>query len=152
MRIYKEREGIQNGSSDILTLTLLWTRRLSFSRHALALVRHLGRSSPTSCSPLNLVLLMCSKRQLRPDCMAYARSLVSSGVRCQVRSSFLVRIPIIHHPSYHPLTSVGLGTLVIFSYILQNSIPAVSTSVVARLGSDQLSVAAFSLMLAYVTG
>jgi hypothetical protein len=41
---------------------------------------------------------------------------------------------------------------VIFSYILQNSIQAASISVVARLGSGQLSVAAFSLMLAFVTG
>jgi len=41
---------------------------------------------------------------------------------------------------------------VIFSYILQNSIQAVSISIVARLGSAELSVAAFSLMLAFVTG
>jgi len=41
---------------------------------------------------------------------------------------------------------------VIFSYVLQNSIQAVSISIVAQLGSNQLSVAAFSLMLAFVTG
>ncbi|KAI0061883.1 MOP flippase [Artomyces pyxidatus] len=41
---------------------------------------------------------------------------------------------------------------VIFSYILQNSIQTVSVVVVGRLGAKELSVAAFSLMLAFVTG
>ncbi|KAH9969945.1 MOP flippase [Russula compacta] len=38
---------------------------------------------------------------------------------------------------------------VIFSYILQNSIQTVSIVIVGRLGSTELSVAAFSLMLAF---
>ncbi|KAI0050778.1 MATE efflux family protein [Auriscalpium vulgare] len=38
---------------------------------------------------------------------------------------------------------------VIFSYILQNSIQTVAVLVVGRLGPDELSVAAFSLMLAF---
>ncbi|KAI9452378.1 MOP flippase [Lactarius psammicola] len=41
---------------------------------------------------------------------------------------------------------------VIFSYILQNSIQTVSVVIVGRLGPTELSVAAFSLMLAFVTG
>jgi MATE family multidrug resistance protein len=41
---------------------------------------------------------------------------------------------------------------VIFSYILQNSIQTVSIVIVGRLGATELSVAAFSLMLAFVTG
>jgi len=41
---------------------------------------------------------------------------------------------------------------VIFSYILQNSIQTVSIIIVGRLGPTELSVAAFSLMLAFVTG
>ncbi|KAH9053937.1 MOP flippase [Lactarius vividus] len=41
---------------------------------------------------------------------------------------------------------------VIFSYILQNSIQTVSVVIVGRLGPAELSVAAFSLMLAFVTG
>jgi MATE family multidrug resistance protein len=41
---------------------------------------------------------------------------------------------------------------VIFSYILQNSIQTVSIVIVGRLGPTELSVAAFSLMLAFVTG
>jgi len=41
---------------------------------------------------------------------------------------------------------------VIFSYVLQNSIQTVSVAIVSQLGSSQLSVAAFSLMLAFVTG
>ncbi len=41
---------------------------------------------------------------------------------------------------------------VILSYILQNSIQTASILIVGRLGPDELSVAAFSLMLAFVTG
>jgi MATE family multidrug resistance protein len=41
---------------------------------------------------------------------------------------------------------------VIFSYILQNSIQTVSIVIVGRLGPTELSVAAFSLMLAFVSG
>lgn len=41
---------------------------------------------------------------------------------------------------------------VIFSYVLQNSIQTVSVIIVGRLGPTELSVAAFSLMLAFVTG
>ncbi|KAI0276198.1 MATE efflux family protein [Russula aff. rugulosa BPL654] len=41
---------------------------------------------------------------------------------------------------------------VIFSYTLQLSLQTVSVAVVARLGSTELSVSAFSLMLAFVTG
>ena len=41
---------------------------------------------------------------------------------------------------------------VILSYILQNSIQTTSIIVAGRLGPDELSVAAFSLMLAFVTG
>lgn len=41
---------------------------------------------------------------------------------------------------------------VILSYILQNSIQTVSIAVAGRLGPHELSVAAFSLMLAFVTG
>ncbi|EMD40035.1 hypothetical protein CERSUDRAFT_45456, partial [Gelatoporia subvermispora B] len=41
---------------------------------------------------------------------------------------------------------------VILSYILQNSIQTVSVLVTGRLGPDELSVAAFSLMLAMVAG
>lgn len=42
--------------------------------------------------------------------------------------------------------------LVIFSYTLQLSLQTVSVAVVAKLGSTALSVSAFSLMLAFVTG
>ncbi|KAF8909267.1 MOP flippase [Gymnopilus junonius] len=41
---------------------------------------------------------------------------------------------------------------VILSYILQNSIQTASIVIVGRLGPNELSVAAFSLMLAFVTG
>ncbi|KAF8815439.1 MOP flippase [Phlegmacium glaucopus] len=41
---------------------------------------------------------------------------------------------------------------VILSYILQNSVQTVSIVVAGRLGPHELSVAAFSLMLAFVTG
>lgn len=41
---------------------------------------------------------------------------------------------------------------VILSYILQNSIQTVSIVITGRLGPEELSAAAFSLMLAYVTG
>jgi hypothetical protein len=41
---------------------------------------------------------------------------------------------------------------VILSYILQNSIQTISVLIAGRLGPDELSVAAFSLMLAFVTG
>lgn len=41
---------------------------------------------------------------------------------------------------------------VILSYTLQNSIQTVSVIIAGRLGPDELSVAAFSLMLAFVTG
>ncbi|KAJ7173576.1 MATE efflux family protein [Mycena filopes] len=44
------------------------------------------------------------------------------------------------------------STPVILSYILQNSIQTVSVLIAGRLGPDELSVAAFSLMLAFVTG
>ncbi|KAJ7460689.1 MOP flippase [Mycena latifolia] len=41
---------------------------------------------------------------------------------------------------------------VILSYVLQNSIQTVSILIAGRLGPDELSVSAFSLMLAFVTG
>lgn len=41
---------------------------------------------------------------------------------------------------------------VILSYILQNSIQTIAVLVVGRLGADELSAAAFSYMLAFVTG
>jgi MATE family multidrug resistance protein len=41
---------------------------------------------------------------------------------------------------------------VILSYVLQNSVQTVSIVVAGRLGPHELSVAAFSLMLAFVTG
>ncbi|KAJ7623576.1 MATE efflux family protein [Roridomyces roridus] len=41
---------------------------------------------------------------------------------------------------------------VIVSYILQNSIQTTSVLIAGRLGPDELSVSAFSLMLAFVTG
>ena len=41
---------------------------------------------------------------------------------------------------------------VILSYVLQNSIQTVSVLVTGRLGPDELSAAAFSMMLAMVTG
>lgn len=41
---------------------------------------------------------------------------------------------------------------VILSYILQNSIQLTSILIVGRLGPEELSIAAFSLMLAFVTG
>lgn len=41
---------------------------------------------------------------------------------------------------------------VILSYILQNSIQTVSILIVGRLGPNALSAAAFSYMLAFVTG
>ncbi|CAL1712119.1 unnamed protein product [Somion occarium] len=55
------------------------------------------------------------------------------------------------------LAGIGLSLLVdsipvILSYILQNSIQTVSILVVGRLGPNELSVAAFSLMFAMVTG
>jgi len=42
--------------------------------------------------------------------------------------------------------------VVILSYILQNSIQTVSILITGRLGAEELSAAAFSMMLAYVTG
>ncbi|KXN84930.1 hypothetical protein AN958_11913 [Leucoagaricus sp. SymC.cos] len=42
--------------------------------------------------------------------------------------------------------------LVILSYILQNSVQTVSIVIVGHLGPDELSAAAFSLTLAFVTG
>lgn len=45
-----------------------------------------------------------------------------------------------------------LVTTVILSYILQNSIQTVAILVAGRLGPDALSAAAFSYMLAFVTG
>ncbi|KAI0079475.1 MOP flippase [Panus rudis PR-1116 ss-1] len=55
------------------------------------------------------------------------------------------------------LSSLGLSLLadsipVILSYVLQNSIQTVSILIVGRLGPYELSVAAFSLMFAMVTG
>ncbi|KAL4265736.1 multi antimicrobial extrusion (MATE) family protein [Pleurotus pulmonarius] len=41
---------------------------------------------------------------------------------------------------------------VILSYILQNSIQSTSILIVGRLGPEELSIAAFSLMLAFLTG
>lgn len=41
---------------------------------------------------------------------------------------------------------------VILSYILQNSIQTVSIVVTGRLGPEEFSAAAFSMMLAHVTG
>ena len=41
---------------------------------------------------------------------------------------------------------------VILSYTLQNSVQTVSIAIVGRIGPDELSAAAFSLMLAFVTG
>lgn len=41
---------------------------------------------------------------------------------------------------------------VILSYILQNSIQTISIFIAGYLGSNELSVTAFSLMLAFVTG
>jgi hypothetical protein len=49
-------------------------------------------------------------------------------------------------------TNVSAYLTVILSYILQNSIQTVSIVVAGRLGPHELSVAAFSLMLAFVTG
>lgn len=45
-----------------------------------------------------------------------------------------------------------LVTTVILSYILQNSIQTIAVLVAGRLGPDALSAAAFSYMLAFVTG
>jgi hypothetical protein len=50
------------------------------------------------------------------------------------------------------INTISLIILVIFSYTLQLSLQTVSVAVVARLGSTALSVTAFSLMLAFVTG
>ncbi|KIJ21021.1 hypothetical protein PAXINDRAFT_125642 [Paxillus involutus ATCC 200175] len=51
------------------------------------------------------------------------------------------------------LTSLVVDSIpVILSYILQNSIQAVSILVTGRLGPDELSATAFSMMLAFVTG
>lgn len=52
----------------------------------------------------------------------------------------------------HFLGLIYWSTTVILSYILQNSIQTTSIIIVGRLGPDELSVAAFSLMLAFVTG
>jgi len=41
---------------------------------------------------------------------------------------------------------------VILSYMLQNSIQAVSILIAARLGPEELSAASVALMLAFVTG
>ncbi|KAF8834934.1 MATE efflux family protein [Paxillus ammoniavirescens] len=51
------------------------------------------------------------------------------------------------------LTSLVVDSIpVILSYILQNSIQAVSILVTGRLGPEELSATAFSMMLAFVTG
>jgi multidrug resistance protein, MATE family len=44
------------------------------------------------------------------------------------------------------------GKIVILSYTLQNSVQTISIVITGRLGPHELSVAAFSLMLAFVTG
>ncbi|KAK0217849.1 MOP flippase [Armillaria fumosa] len=57
------------------------------------------------------------------------------------------------HVSLHLFGSLFVDSIpVILSYILQNSIQTASILIVGRLGPDELSVAAFSLMLAFVTG
>lgn len=59
----------------------------------------------------------------------------------------------------HRHIGVGLvGSLIVdsipvtLSYILQNSTQTVSILVTGRLGPEELSAAAFSMMLAFVTG
>lgn len=59
----------------------------------------------------------------------------------------------------HRYIGVGLvGSLIVdsipvtLSYILQNSTQTVSILVTGRLGPEELSAAAFSMMLAFVTG
>ena len=51
-----------------------------------------------------------------------------------------------------PLLTQSNNAPVILSYILQNSIQTAAIVVTGRLGPEQLSAAAFSMMLAYVTG
>jgi MATE family multidrug resistance protein len=41
---------------------------------------------------------------------------------------------------------------VILSYVLQNSVQTTAIVVTGRLGPEELSAAAFSMMLAFVTG
>lgn len=48
--------------------------------------------------------------------------------------------------------SVGNFSPVILAYTLQNSVQTFSILIVGRLGPHELSVAAFALMLAFVTG
>ena len=50
------------------------------------------------------------------------------------------------------LDDINRSPVVILSYTLQNSVQTVSVVIVGRLGPDELSAAAFSLMLAFVTG
>ncbi|EIW75122.1 MATE efflux family protein [Coniophora puteana RWD-64-598 SS2] len=51
------------------------------------------------------------------------------------------------------LTSLAVDSIpVILSYILQNSVQTTSVLITGKLGPEELSAAAFSVMLAYVTG
>lgn len=57
------------------------------------------------------------------------------------------------HVNFHLFGSLFVDSIpVILSYILQNSIQTASILIVGWLGPEELSVAAFSLMLAFVTG
>lgn len=59
---------------------------------------------------------------------------------------------------YHRIGLRLVGSLIVdsipvtLSYILQNSTQTVSILVTGRLGPEELSAAAFSMMLAFVTG
>ena len=53
---------------------------------------------------------------------------------------------------YQSKSFVSESLSVILSYILQNSIQTIAVLIVGRLGPEELSAAAFSYMLAFVTG
>jgi hypothetical protein len=131
---------------DVVTVLQLWMRQVYSSRRNCARARRRPGRQSTSQWSLTLttrLLLACPKRQLRPGRVACARSRTSRGTRSRVRHSLvLVLTPFVNTNSIS----------VIFSYVLQNSIQTVSVAIVSQLGSSQLSVAAFSLMLAFVTG
>jgi hypothetical protein len=83
-----------------------------------------------------------SNRQLRPGRMAGVRLAHYSEIPYQVHLVLLLQRPL--------LTSLKCS--VIFSYTLQLSIHTVAFAIAGRAGPDELSVAGFSLMLAFVTG
>ncbi|KZT63964.1 MOP flippase [Daedalea quercina L-15889] len=93
-------------------------------------------------------------RQRNHDVVPSSSSLNESTIVGESPSVAATELPdpAIPAPTFGPLfASLALDSLpVILSYVLQNSIQTVSVLVAGRLGPDELSAAAFALMLAMV--